>query len=212
MASSTDPVENFFVSAETICTDAQFVIDSLPNADRFAAERSLRQLSAIQIVLGGMDDPHTSPERIVLLLNYVAGLYAVLDEYLASPPLTTSAHRENAPRTGRKGRPRLVLNLDRALELHSMGNSWEAVSKTLGVARKTMYNHLAHHGLSAARPPHTVISDEDLDEAVSEISLQHPFAGSTIVRGHLASRGIIVSAERIQDSLRRVDLLGVLVR
>ena len=51
-----------------------------------------------------------------------------------------------------------------------------------------------------------------LDEIVAEIGRQHPFIGSTIMQGHLEARGIHISRTRVQQSLRRVDAIGVLVR
>ncbi|KAK7690570.1 hypothetical protein QCA50_005668 [Cerrena zonata] len=47
---------------------------------------------------------------------------------------------------------------------------------------------------------------------VAEISLNHPLAGISIVRGHLLSLGIRVPPTRVQSSLCRVDALGVLMR
>ncbi|KAJ6550743.1 hypothetical protein B0H10DRAFT_1648708, partial [Mycena sp. CBHHK59/15] len=49
----------------------------------------------------------------------------------------------------------------------------------------------------------TEMTDEELDELVAEISLAHPFRGSTIISGHLESRGVHVPKKRVQDSLRR---------
>jgi hypothetical protein len=51
-----------------------------------------------------------------------------------------------------------------------------------------------------------------LDELVSEISLSHPFVGSTIILEHLEAWGIHLPPKQIQDSLWRVDEIGVLVR
>ncbi|KAK7013506.1 Integrase catalytic domain-containing protein [Favolaschia claudopus] len=98
------------------------------------------------------------------------------------------------------------------LELHNLGNSWEAVADALGVRRQTLYNHLKRAGLSSGRLPFTTISDDELDEQISSISLLHPFAGSNIMSGHLEAIGIHVPVRRIQESLWRVDAIGVLVR
>jgi hypothetical protein len=82
----------------------------------------------------------------------------------------------------------------------------------MGVTRKTLYRRLKSAGISRARREFTEITDEALDEIVAEISLFHPFVGSVIVSGHLESRGIHLPRLRVQDSLRRVDEIGVLVR
>jgi hypothetical protein len=51
-----------------------------------------------------------------------------------------------------------------------------------------------------------------LNEKVAEISLQHPFAGSVIVLGHLEAQTIHNPVDRVRESLRRVDTIGVIVR
>ncbi|KAJ7669798.1 hypothetical protein B0H17DRAFT_853500, partial [Mycena rosella] len=51
------------------------------------------------------------------------------------------------------------------------------------------------------------LTDDEIDELVSEISLAHPFVGTTIILGHLEAREVHLPRERVQESLRRVDLL-----
>lgn len=46
-----------------ITTEAQFIIDSLPNAD-LAVERMVHRLDAIQSILSNLDDPLTSAEKL----------------------------------------------------------------------------------------------------------------------------------------------------
>ncbi|KAJ7825790.1 hypothetical protein B0H13DRAFT_2374805 [Mycena leptocephala] len=62
--------------------------------------------------------------------------------------------------------------------------------KSNGVARSTIYKHLKEQGLDSARKKWSVLTDDEIDDVVSEISLAHPFVGSTIVLGHLEARGI----------------------
>ncbi|TFK50896.1 hypothetical protein OE88DRAFT_1630323 [Heliocybe sulcata] len=61
--SENDAVARFLSHAQQICTESQFIIDSLPNVKRFSIERSLRQLNAIHLVLANFDDPWISSER-----------------------------------------------------------------------------------------------------------------------------------------------------
>ena len=104
------------------------------------------------------------------------------------------------------------MDVHRAKALHDLGLSWKEIAATFGICRKTLYNHMNAAGISRAKPQYTQISDDDLDELVAEISLSHPFVGSIIIRGHLKARGFNLPDWRIQESLRRVDCIGVLVR
>jgi hypothetical protein len=102
--------------------------------------------------------------------------------------------------------------LDRTIELHDLGNTWDSVAEAMGVCRRTLYYHLERAGLSSGRPVFTNIDDDMLDEKVAEISLRHPFAAGVIVQGHLEAVNIHVPVARVQESLRRVDTIGVIVR
>jgi hypothetical protein len=193
--------------------DAQFIVDSLPNVELFSVERALRQLHAIHLVLINLDDNWLSQDEVQALVQLVLNVSQPLQEFHDAPPPTRNFGISTVPSTSvLGGRPSYSLNLTEALKLHSLGNSWESVSEAMGITRQTMYNHLTRAGLSTARRPFTDITDEELDERVSAISLKHPFAGSSIIMGHLEGLGLHLSLEQVQECLRRVDALGVLVR
>lgn len=206
-----DEAHHFFMESHRIAIEAQFIIDSLPNTEITAVERIVRQLEAVRTILLCLDDPATTSDEIDQLAAYVNFLLIPLEDFLASPPLPANTH---IPReyTDTRGRPSYILDLQRAQELHALGNTWKDIATAMGVVRQTLYNRMAANGLSTARREFTDISDEDLDELVAEISLQHPFIGSTIVHGHLEAREVRVPRLRVQESLKRVDAIGVLVR
>ncbi|KAK6989027.1 Integrase catalytic domain-containing protein [Favolaschia claudopus] len=168
-------------------------------------------LHGVHIVLLNLDDPWLSQAEIDGLIEIVLAIGSSLETFVNSPPPPHNIGTATVPPSG-PGRPRYALDLDRALELHNLGNSWDAVADALGVRRLTLYNHLQRAGLSSGRLPFTTISDDELDEKISSISLLHPFAGSNIMSGHLEAIGIHVPVRRIQESLWRVDAIGVLVR
>ena len=205
-----DTVHRFFQYADRIVQDARFVLQSLPNAEIFAVERALRQLHAVNVVLHTLDDPWVSQAEIEGFVDIVLAIAVPLEQFLDHPPGSPVAAKTRLP--GNPGRPPYDLDLGRALQLHNMGNSWEQVAHAMGVKRRTMYYHLQRAGLPSTRPSFTEIDDEDLDEQVSAISLKHPLAGSNIVRGHLEAIGIHVPIARVQESLKRVDAIGVLLR
>lgn len=207
----TDQKQLFLREAGKIASNAQLVIDSFPNAEWAAAERSLRQLLAVLTVLFHFDDPLTSDETLEQLKEFTSGLITRLDTFLSAPPVRRNMDTAKE-HTGRKGRPRYALDIERAIALHGLGNSWKEVADAMGVTRPTLYNHMRRAGLSTSRPQYTNISDDDLDEVVSKITLDHPFIGGIIVRGHLEANDIHISAQRVQECLRRVDAMGVLLR
>jgi hypothetical protein len=193
--------------------DAQFIVDSLPNVEISSVERALRQLHAIHLVLINLDDEWLGQEEIGMLIQKVIDIIQPLQIFHDTPPPPRNIGTSTIPSySPLGGRPKYDIDLHEALRLHSLGNSWESISEAMGVSRRTMYYHLQRAGLSTARRPFTDISDDDLDEHVSAISLAHPFAGSAIIMGHLEAINIHLPSERVQESVKRVDALGVLVR
>lgn len=210
-AEQEDTLHQFFIESHRIATEAQFIIDSLPNADIPAVERILGQLNALLSIFISIDDPYSTldeRENLVLLTQHlIQPLQTFLDT--PPPPAHTNIPRDN---TGSRGRPSYILDLDRAIGLHTLGNTWDDIAAAMGTTRRTLYNHLRKAGISTTDPRWTDIDDERLDDIVAKISEEHPFSGSTIVHGHLESRGIHLPRLRVQESLRRVDALGVLIR
>ncbi|KAJ7862499.1 hypothetical protein B0H14DRAFT_2575387 [Mycena olivaceomarginata] len=112
-----------------------------------------------------------------------------------APPrnIGTSVH---AP-TG--GRPRYSLDLNRAIELHDMGNT------------RTLYYHFERAGLSSERPTFTDIDDNMLDEKVVELSLR--LLEARLFKNIWKHRIYIFLWNACRrESLRRVDTIGVIVR
>ncbi|KAJ7601280.1 hypothetical protein FB45DRAFT_1017076, partial [Roridomyces roridus] len=205
-----DPIHAFLMEAHSITVDAQFIVDSLPNADLAAVERSAHQLGAVRKIVEVIDDDSVTDTVRQELLAVVDSLIAPLNSFIVSPPPPANAFIPT-DRGDHAGRPRYKLNLHRVQQLHDLGNSFSDIGQAMGVSRWTITRHLEAAGLSTARRVYTEISDDALNELVAEISLGHPFVGSTIVSGHLETRQIHVPRFRVQESLRRVDELGVIV-
>ena len=56
------------------------------------------------------------------------------------------------------------------------------------------------------------ITDQELDQIVSETKLLFPNSGFRMMQGHLLNQGYRISQVRIKDSLQRVDSDGVAIR
>ncbi|KAK6993234.1 hypothetical protein R3P38DRAFT_2446285, partial [Favolaschia claudopus] len=78
-------------------------------------------------VLANMDDPWLSQSEIDRLIDVVVSTGSSLEQYLQSPPPPHNIGTRTIPPSGR-GRPRYALDIDRAIELHDMGNTWAAVA------------------------------------------------------------------------------------
>ncbi len=208
---NADPIHQFLIECHNITSQATFIIDSLPNAESAAIEGVVHQLYAIRTILHSLNDDQMDEDDVNRSVTYIDAVLKPLQDFLDNPPPPPSTTLPQI-RTGKRGRPRYALDLQRVILLHDLGNTWDSVAEAVGVCKQTLYNHLDLAGLSPARREHTQISDDDLDNIVGEISLAHPFSGSSTVMGLLESRNIHIPRKRVQDSVRRVDAIGVLVR
>lgn len=203
-------VHQFLLHCHHVTTEARFLVNSLPNVEIPAARRSASLLQAALAALSILDDPWINQEDLAFAISGAQSSLRSLNEFLASEGTPGGSVRRLY--IGHVGRPSYDIDLDAAQELHDLGHSWENVGKALGVARRTILNHMKQARRLTTRPPFTEVSDNDLDDLVSAIIAEHPFIGGTIVHGHLEAAGIHVPRQRITASLQRVDSIGVLIR
>ena len=192
-----DTTNVFLLHADYMVRDAQFIVDSLPNLEIFSVERALRLLHAIHLVLVNFDDDWLTQEEIEQLIQSVLNISQPLQIFYDTPPPPRNIGTSTISTTSPLGRrPKYDIDLSKALRLHSLGNSWQAISEAMGVARQTMYYHLNQAGLSMAQKPFTIIDDDDLDEHISAISLLHPFAGTAIIAGPPGGDGYLFAGAK----------------
>lgn len=185
-------------------------MSSIPNADDASVERILRQMHSIHQILVDLDDPWISKGDIGRLVDTVLEVASPLQTWLDTPRPNYQPPR--CPQTPGRGRPRFDIDLDRAAELHDMELSWTQIASAMGVSRRTLYYHFAAHGRSTARRQFTEISEADLNVFVGDIAQRHPLSGSVVVRGHLEAMGIHITLNRVKESLRKMDAIGVSLR
>lgn len=105
------------------------------------------------------------------------------------------------------GRPSLEIEKDRLCFFVENGFKVEEMSLMLDCSKRSVERKLHAYGLSTRN--YTVISDSDLDNIVLQFSTAFPRCGEKMVRSRLYSQGIHIPRERIRQSLRRVDPLGI---
>ncbi|KAJ6586627.1 hypothetical protein B0H10DRAFT_1961649 [Mycena sp. CBHHK59/15] len=81
-----DNIHQFFMEAHRISQEAQFIVDSLPNAEQPAVECLTHQLSAIRTILATLDDPAIDAAMLSDLVGYVDSLLQPLENFLSHPP------------------------------------------------------------------------------------------------------------------------------
>ena len=109
------------------------------------------------------------------------------------------------------GRPRLDVPREQLEYLLSMGFSGPQISTAIGVSLSTIRRRMTEYGLSIGSL-YSDVTDQELDQVVSETKVLFPNSGYRMMQGHLLNQGYRITQARIQDSLRRVDSDGIAIR
>ena len=94
--------------------------------------------------------------------------------------------------------------------LRELRYTWEQISGALMISRTTLWRRLRELGIHTSS--YTLISDADLDSAMSSLVRRFPNNGTTMMWGHLRSLNIVVTRSRVQESLLRVSESSVQMR
>ncbi|XP_057689327.1 uncharacterized protein LOC130914295 isoform X2 [Corythoichthys intestinalis] len=112
---------------------------------------------------------------------------------------------------GQVGRPLLDLSTEAVETYLLVGLTVREIADLLGVSERTVHRRMSEHGIRVCDMNNS-IDNATLDAAVTEILGCHPNSGYKMMLGHLRALGIKVQRVRVQESMRRVDPQGIVVR
>lgn len=144
----SDDVHKFLLHAEKLMKSAQFLVDAIPNVDRAEAEQAIGQVSAVYAIFVELDDPFLNADNLSTTMEYILSVHSALETFINEPEPNSNAHIPCAALSSTGGRPKYVLDLDCALELHAMGGSWKAVAQVFGCTQQTLDNHFKRAGIT----------------------------------------------------------------
>ena len=131
-----------------------------------------------------------------------------LDDVLSSP-IATTGYQARGIVSGHRGRPKFDINGEQLEYLSSLSFTWTEIASLLGVSRMTIYRRRLEYGmLHQGRP----ISDSDLRDLIREMRIDFPEMGEVMVLGRLRSLGIIVTRDRVRNTVRATDPLNTALR
>ena len=143
----------------------------------------------------------------IILLYLFTKLLGCRDHSVIKYPNLTSANSVGGP-----GRPKIDIDrtwLKDALS-RSHNISLERLSKTLQISERTLRTRINEYGLRTQR--FDTISDDDLDRLLRNFKQHRPSSGRRYAIGHLRSLGYSIQRSRVEESLRRIDGLGRVLR
>ena len=175
----------------------------------------------IQAVASEFDQATDDRQDELLELGHQLLQYMVLIEsltQLAAPVVTTlrlllqvmTFQRDERIRVAWRGRPRVPVEEERLRFLIESGFRMNDIGVLFGCCRRTIERRLREFHLSPRN--YSAMTDTQIDETVQHITSLHPRCGEKTVNGRLRSQGVFVQRERVRESLRRVDPIGVELR
>ena len=115
--------------------------------------------------------------------------------------------RDEMAVVSRRGRPRIEIQEKQLRFLVEASFRIEDIAAIFGCSRSTIQRRQRECGIRNS--DFTTLSDVEL---VGSVVLLHPQCGERSVTGYLRSQGLHILRERIRQSIRRVDPLGVEAR
>jgi len=112
---------------------------------------------------------------------------------------------------GLVGRPSYIIPVEQLLYLAEQGFTAVQMGEMIGTSTRTIQRRLAENNIRLGQR-FSNLSDVELDNLVLNIISNFPNVGYRSVRGHLARSGHTVQETRVRESMRRVDVEGVLCR
>ncbi len=168
----------------------------------------LYKVNSLRHLLLRCDGLATVPNEVYSLLETVVNI--ISNSNHCSPERCTGYQAERIF-TQDRGRPSYIIPKEQLELFIELGFHIPEMATMLSVSAKTVQRRLKAHGLSITNM-YSSISNETLDNHVTEVLQMFPNCGYRRMLGFLTTRGIRMQEWRVRESMHRVDPDGVLLR
>ena len=191
----------FFMTDQSVVVSVLDAIETVileiqQNADGQYSEESLLKVDRM-VQLAVAISPHLSLG------------YSLLNSLVSIRDCLMNEIESNARRS--KGRPTIPINESHIRFYLDYNFTIKQISDLFGCSRRTIERRMRQAGINP-NERYSSISDHDLQELVSSVTLHNPNLGERSVDGILRSQGIFVQRQRLRDTLWSVDPEGVHLR
>ncbi len=111
-------------------------------------------------------------------------------------------------RTGGRGQPSLLVNVEQIEFLFSLHFSVRQIAGLLGVSQTTVKRRMSVHGM-CVRDRYSQLSAAQVDSLVRDIVHSHPHSGYRLVQSYVNTQGVRLTERVVRESLSRLVLLTV---
>lgn len=144
----------------------------------------------------------------VCLVQQAIGLLIGAQNEQTCPPTSFQAP---VMRSGCRGRPAYDIPVDAIQFFVQNFFKVKDIAAVFGTSERTIKRRMSEQGISIANS-YSNLSDEELQGRVHSIIEEYPDAGYRSVIGHLLSQGCRVHQQRVINTMRKLDPVGMLFR
>lgn len=140
-------------------------------------------------------------QYVVMIESLYGCLQSILTEYEATQRYSVTANSRMIPptvNTNLPGRPAYSIANAQIAHCLSMGMNWRAIANCFGISRRTLYRH--RHNLEVQGLQYSVLTNQELNQIITDVLQRTPNAGEAYITGSLRSRGLRIQRWRIRQS------------
>lgn len=165
-------------------------------------------LSTRNLKLNNNEQQKVIIENVNLLNLEIQKYILMFEERFNEQDGKDSAYSCPYTESGGQGRPKLYIPQEQLEGLRSLGFSWSAVAKMLGVSGKTVSRRSEEFNISKQAGHFSDITDNEIDSLVKHVLEFSQNSGERMILGWFKGRGIRVQRWRLRESISRVDPIG----
>ena len=194
----TSIISDFIVDTCKILTEASLRLDEV--------DYVLSRINSVELMLTLCADSIDVNPMVFQAISQAKDLLSSL----SFEGSATTANQATKLFSGDRGRPRFVVTKEQLEFFINYGFHCPEIGRILNISESTVRRRLKEFGISANN--FTRLTDGELDSVVEEIKRDFPDSGYRMVLGQLRARNLHVQENRVRESLRRVDMEGVISR
>lgn len=207
------PAENWFDSVEQLLPDFGDLLErcasNLDNTERIV-ENILSELAEskelcdffYEIFCGQYQSVSDKLAELIELFSHYEGVFKCIQD---TKKLENSSFEIATLKTGKRGRPKCLVNDEQVFGLLSLGISLKKIAEMLGISYKTLYRHRKRNGTMYECRKYDNVTDEEINGAVGNLLRDNPLYGERMVFGALLSIGIKVQRWRVRNAIKIIN-------
>ena len=149
-------------------------------------------------------------EELIACLQQIACKWQLYKDTLDASERPLNAYRVVAMPTGAKGRPKFQITQEQLEYLFSLSFSWSGIAMLLGISRMTLFRYRREFNM--IDNPQQSLSDNQLRTMITQLRLEMPSIGETMLMGHLRSCGYNITRERLRAAIHATDPINTTLR